>query len=499
MGRYEDLMSLSLRKGFLLPSAEIYGGLAGFYEYGHNGARLRRKWEDLWIRVFLRLGENYHLIDTSTVLPYEALKASGHVDLFNDILVYCTKCNKAHRADQLIEAATGTSGEGLGPEEVAAAIRENRITCQRCGGPLGEPTPFNIMFPLALGPKGEEQAFLRPETAQGAYLSFKREFELLRKQLPLGLAMVGTVFRNEISPRQGTYRMREFRQAELQIFFDPETFEESLALEDVRKESLRITWADRREEGVEDVPVRDLLADEALPPFYVYHLGQVQDFYLRELGIPQGAFRLYEVAEAERAHYNRLHFDVQVDMESLGGFREVGGVHYRTSYDLSRHEEHSKERLTVFFDGRRFLPHVLELSFGIDRNVWALLDRFYEEGEKAVLRLPPPLAPFACAVFPLVRKDGLPERAREVYAELRSRFDVLYDASGSIGRRYARQDEIGTPYCVTVDHETLEGEGVTLRDRDSTEQVRLPETDLAGTLRGLLEGGTSFGELRGRA
>lgn len=496
MGRYEDLMSLSLRKGFLLPSAEIYGGLAGFYDYGHHGARLLRRWEDLWIDVFLRLGEDYHLIDTSTVLPFEALKASGHVDLFNDILVYCTKCNEPHRADQLIEAATGTSGEGMGPEEVAAAIRDHKITCQRCGGPLGEPTPFNIMFPLALGPRGEDQAFLRPETAQGAYLNFKREFETLRRRLPLGLGMVGRVYRNEISPRQGPYRMREFRQAELQIFFDPETFEEVLDLEEVAHEALRITWADRREE-VAEAGVKELLDDEALPPFYVYHLAKVQAFYLQELGVPPAAFRLYEVAEAERAHYNQLHFDVQVDMESLGGFREVGGVHYRTTYDLARHEEHAKERMQVFFDERRFIPHVLELSFGIDRNVWALLDLFFEAGEKAVLRLPPRLAPFTCAVFPLVNKDGLPERAREVYTELRRHLDVLYDASGSIGRRYARQDEIGTPFCVTIDHDSLEAGDVTLRDRDSRDQVRVAAADLLSTIQGLRAGSLPFADLQG--
>ncbi len=213
--------------------------------------------------------------------------------------------------------------------------------------------------------------------------------------------------------------------------------------------------------------------------------------------MPVDAFRLYEVAEAERAHYNRLHFDVQVNMESLGGFREVGGVHYRTTYDLARHEEHSKDRLTVFFNERRFIPHVLELSFGIDRNVWALLDLFYEAGDKAVLRLPRRLAPFACAVFPLVNKDGLPERAREVFGMLRPHLDVLYDASGSIGRRYARQDEIGTPYCVTVDHDSLAARDVTLRDRDSKAQVRVPTADLRTTVGRLLEGALPFADLRG--
>lgn len=493
MGRYDDLMSLSLRKGFLLPSAEVYGGLAGFYDYGHNGARLKRKWEGLWLEFFLSLGENYHLIDTSTFLPFSALKASGHVDLFSDILVYCTRCREAHRADQLIEAATGTSGEGLDVEKVRQAIRENNIRCSRCGGPLGEPVPFNIMFPVAIGPRGEERAFLRPETAQGAYLTFRREFEILRKRLPLGLAMVGRVYRNEISPRQGTYRMREFNQAELQIFFDPESFEEDLPLEDVKDTTLRLVRCDDRDR-VSEVAVKDL--EEDLPSFYVYHLARVQEFYLEVLRLPLEAFRLYELSEDERAFYNRIHFDVQVRMESLGGFREVGGVHYRTDYDLSRHQEHSKERMEVFYGGRRFIPHVLELSFGIDRNVWALLDLGYEVGEKAVLHLVPRLAPFHCAVLPLVNKDGLPRMAREVYRNLRTRFDVLYDDSGSIGRRYARMDEIGTPYCITVDYDSLDGKDVTVRDRDTTQQVRVPVARLSSVLDDLIRSSLTFGDLQ---
>lgn len=487
-------MSLSLRKGFLLPSAELYGGLAGFYDYGHNGAPLRRKWEDVWIEYFLGLGENYHLIDTATILPFAPLKASGHVDQFNDILVSCTKCHTPHRADQLLEAATGTSGEGLTVEEVRKAIQDNQVVCQRCGGPLGEPLPFNIMFPVAIGPRGEERAFLRPETAQGAYLSFKREFELLRKRLPLGLAMVGKAYRNEISPRQGTYRMREFHQAELQIFFDPEDFEASLDIPSVKGETLRLVRVDAREE-IQETPLDALLKSGEIPPFYLFHMARVQAFYLDVLHFPREAFRLYEIAEDERAHYNAIQFDVQVDLPSLGGFREVAGVHYRTDYDLSRHAAKTKEKMEVFHDGRRVTPHVLELSFGIDRNLWALLDLNYVSGEKAVLRLPPRLAPFTCGVFPLVNKDGLPERAREVYQEIRTWTDVLYDQSGSIGRRYARMDEIGTPYCLTVDYDSLTQGDVTIRERDSGTQVRVPVAKLRGTLTDLLEGRRQFADL----
>ena len=494
MARYDELMSLSLRRGFLLPSAEIYGGLAGFYDYGPYGARLRRNWEDLWLASFLQLGDNYHLVDTPTIQPRVALEASGHVDLFADVLVPCTQCKETHKADELIQAATGTSGEGMDVEQVRQAIRGEGIACPNCGGRLGEPRAFHLMFPVAIGPKGEEQAFLRPETAQGAYLGFKRAFEILRKRLPLGLAIVGKAYRNEISPRQGAFRLREFHQAELQIFFDPERFDAQLNLEELENTPLRLMRATHREEVV--TPTLGALLEQGdLPPFYLYHMAKVQAFYLDTLQVPPEAFRFYEVSKEERAFYNRIHFDVQVALESWGGFQEVGGVHYRTDFDLSRHQDRSGVKMTVFHDGRRFLPHVLELSFGVDRNVWALLDLGYEMGKKTVLHLPPRLAPVTLGVFPLVKKDGLPDMAEGLYREARTWFEASYDASGSIGRRYARMDEIGTPYCVTVDYDSLEQDDVTLRDRDTTNQARVAVKNLRGTLQGLLEGTTDFDAL----
>ncbi|MFQ6013109.1 MAG: glycine--tRNA ligase [Thermoplasmata archaeon] len=494
MGRYDELMSLALRRGFLLPSAEIYGGLAGFYDYGPHGARLRRKWEDLWLTSFLRLGDNYHLIDTPTIQPYPALEASGHVELFADVLVPCTRCKETHKADELIHTATGTSGEGMDVDRVRETLREGKIVCPRCGGSLGDPTSFHLMFPVAIGPKGEERAFLRPETAQGAYLSFKRAFEILRKRLPLGLAIVGRAYRNEISPRQGAFRLREFHQAELQIFFDPEGFEATLDLGEVEGTALQLMRAADRTRVVTPT-VEELLGEGRLPPFYLYHLAKVQAFYVEDLQVPPTAFRFYELAEEERAFYNRIHFDVQLALDSWGGFQEVGGVHYRTDYDLRRHQERSGEKMTVFHDGRRFVPHVLELSFGVDRNVWAVLDLGYETGDRAVLHLPPRLAPVTCGVFPLLNRDGLPDMAEGVYRQVRTWFDATYDTSGSIGRRYARMDEIGTPYCLTVDYDSLEQEDVTLRDRDSTRQARVAVKDLRGTLQGLLEGTLDFDAL----
>jgi glycyl-tRNA synthetase len=492
MASYDDVMSLSVRRGFLWPAVDLYGGFAGFYDYGHNGALLRRRWEDLWSETFLGLSDNYYLIDTTTILPEQALKASGHVDHFTDVLVTCTRCGESYRGDHLLEAATDEEHEGLSPAEIDDRIRTLKIRCPNCKGELGPARAFNMMFPVGVGPLGEDRAYLRPETAQGVYLNFKREFEALRRKLPMGLAIIGRAYRNEISPRQGTYRMREFLQAELQIFFDPETFSNALRFEDVEATKVCVAWArEKNEPSAHDIPAGEL-KDRGLPAWYVWHLVQVQRFYLDHLLVPRERFRFAELDERERAFYNKIHFDVQVKQESLGGFKEVGGVHYRGDHDLKGHEAGSHAKQSVTVGTSKLVPHVLELSFGVDRNVWALLDLSFTKGERTILRLPPRLAPVPVAVFPLVNKDGLPERAESLHAALRRHLTTFYDDSGSIGRRYARMDEIGTPFSVTVDHDTLEGKGVTVRERDSQQQIRVKEADLLDKLVRLLAGEAKF-------
>ena len=485
MATYDDLMSLSVRRGFVWPAAELYGGFSGFYDYGHLGARLRRNWEDAWLRYFLGLHENYHLVDAAQILPEAALKASGHVDHFTDVLVPCTQCKEVHRGDHLLEAKLGMPHEGLTPADVDAKIAADGIACPDCGGALGPASAFNMMFPVQVGPQGKDRAYLRPETAQGVFLNFKREFEALRRRLPMGLAIVGPAFRNEISPRQGTYRMREFHQAELQIFFDPKTADTTF--EAAGPEALHVAWADAKGEGTfADVAPAELVS-RGIPRFYVNHLGLVQRFYLETLGLPPDRFRFSEMSEKERAFYNRVHFDIELNQDSLGGFREVGGVHYRGDHDLTGHERQSGQKLSVNLDGRRVVPHVLELSFGVDRNVWGLLDLGHSvRDEKTVLRLPYPLAPVSVGVLPLMKKDGLSELAREIYSELRGTFRCFYDERLSIGRRYARLDEIGTPVCVTVDHATKEDGTVTLRDRDTGTQTRVARAELASQLTRIL-------------
>ncbi len=489
--RYDEVMSLSLRKGFIWPSVDIYGGFAGFYDYGHLGAAMKRKWENLWLKYFLGLSRRYHLIDTTSILPFKSLKASGHVDHFTDILVSCSGCGTSHRGDHLVQDATGKSAESLSTDEIDIEIQNLGLKCPKCSGALQSSTEFNMMIPLSIGPTGADKAYLRPETAQGAFLNFKREFESLRRKIPFGLAIIGRAFRNEISPRQGTYRMREFIQAELQIFFNPNTFDDEVDFKSVEDEILRISFEDKKEdEPVEDIRAGDLI--DRLPKFYVYHMVKIQQFYLDLLNMPRERFRFAELGEKERAFYNKIHFDIEIELDSLNGWGEINGIHYRTDHDLSGHQAGSNEKMTVTVDGERVLPHVLELSFGVDRNIWAFLDVFYAKNKKSILKLPWNIAPVTIGVFPLVSKGGLPEMAIEIFESLDDDFECFYDEAGSIGKRYARMDEIGTPFCLTVDYDSLENKDVTIRERDSTQQKRVPISELSQTFKDLLKTGAGF-------
>lgn len=476
-----SLMDVALRRGFFYPSSEIYGGSAGFYDFGHLGVLLKRKVENAWRNYFLALDPNFVEIDATTIMPEAVFEASGHLKSFNDPLTECVECHVRHKADLLLEEK-GVEAEGLTADEMSKALRDNETRCPRCGGELSEVRWFNMMFELSLGAaEADEKAYLRPETAQGCYVSFKRMFEVLRNQIPMGLAILGRAYRNEISPRQGFYRLRELNQAELQIFFDPDNLDEHPCYEAVKDQMIRIYAVKDRENGeMREIPLKEI----EVPKFYGYHMAKVQDFYLKVLKVPREKFRFRELSEEERAFYNRIHWDMEIFTDVLGGFKEAGGIHYRGDHDLSGHEKGSKKKMEVNIQGKKFVPHVLELSFGIDRNLLMLLDLAYtEEEERIVLKFPSVVAPYTVAVFPLVSKDGLPELAYEIYLELRKGCDAFFDEKGSIGKRYRRQDEIGTPFCVTVDYDSLEDGTVTLRDRDTMDQVRVHRDNLVSAIR----------------
>ena len=490
----EELFALFKRRGVLWPSAEIYGGAQGLYDYGPPGLSLKRNVEEAWVAWFLGLSSHYYLIDPAELLPEAVVRASGHLENFADLEVVCEKCHTASRADALLEEHGVANAEGLRVEEVSALLAERSIPCPRCGErALSVPRPFNLMFSVDFGAVGRERAYLRPETAQGSYLSFARMWEVGRKQLPLGLAVVGKAFRNEIAPRQVLFRMRVFTQAELQIFFDPEDF--SLPLERLEDLSLPVLRAEARARGetqaVGAAP-SELLAS-GLPAFYVYHLAEEFRFFTRVLRYPASRLRFLEKNDQERAFYNRIHFDLEGDLPSLGGFRELGALHYRGDYDLGRHGQGSGTDLAITTaKGRRVLPHVLEITFGVDRNVWALGDLHLsregpgtpgEEGERTVWKLPSYLAPGPVAVLPLMRKEHGPTAEALARSFREAGIPAAVGLTASIGKRYAREDELGTPFCVTVDGTTLTDGTVTVRDRDTRRQERHPLQGLPERLR----------------
>jgi glycyl-tRNA synthetase len=492
----EDIIEVAKRRGFFWQNAQLHGSIAGFYDYAHLGLLLKRKWENAWRSFFLGLDDNYYEIQSNCILPEGVFKASGHLANFVDPVARCGKCGHSERADQLLEAELNENFEGRTADEMAAIIKEHKIRCPKCKGPLTEVGVLNMMFPITIGTgKDAKVGYLSPETAQGAYINFKLEFEALRRRLPLGLAIIGKAFRNEIAPRNTLIRMREFTQSELQIFFDADKITEHPNFDDVKSQKLRLFPVAARKSGkVDEVTCADAVSKLGLPKFYVYHMAKVQEFYLGVLKLPKGRFRFRQLSDEEKAFYNKYHWDIELDLESLGGFKEVAGLHYRTDHDLAGHQQVSGQDQSVNIDGKKFVPHVLEISMGVDRNVYALLELAYTEekvgsDERAVLKFPRLVSPFDAGIFPLNNKDRLPELCREVQASLKDAgFNTFYDATASIGRRYRRQDEAGTPAGITIDYDSLEKKDCTIRDRDSMKQVRVKIADLPTVLRKFLNG-----------
>jgi glycyl-tRNA synthetase len=342
------------------------------------------------------------------------------------------------------------------------------------------------MFQLKIGATGKLTGYLRPETAQGAYLNFLNQFRALREKIPMGLAIIGKAYRNEISPRQGFFRVREFTQAELQIFHDPMNFDELFDFESINDYRINLCLVQDRKKG--DFITRtckEIKNLTKLPDFYIYHMAKIQQFYLEVLEFSKDRIRFYEKSEEERAFYNQYHFDIEFKFQQFDGFEEIAGLHYRGDHDLLSHQKMSNKKLEVTTtDRRKIILNVLELSFGVDRNILAVLDGSFQiENGRNILKIPPILAPYHIGILPLQKKDGLPEKSIELKNRLSNIFRVFYDEGGSIGKRYARLDEIGVPFCLTVDYETLDKDSsnyntVTIRFRDTRKQIRIKIEDL---------------------
>jgi glycyl-tRNA synthetase len=493
----EIVTGLSKKRGFIWgPSPEIYGGSAGFYDLGPLGKLLKNRLEDRIRSSFVK--NNFWEVECPTVSPAIVWKASGHLDGFIDPVVQCTKCEQAYRADTLIEEqAPDADVKGQSPEELTKSIKELGIVCPSCKGTLGSVMQYNLMLKTRLGL--DQDAYLRPETATSTYLLFRRFLNFFRSKLPASVFQIGKVYRNEISPRQGMVRLREFTQVEGQIFLMEKDEFEWPPFKDISDEKLRLLPIDTQEKGSEKVsPVK--MAD-ALKKGYFQKPAYAWCVYLayrifREMGFAEESIRLRQHLATERAHYAADAWDVEISTRSFGWI-ECCGVHDRGNYDLTRHQEFSKEKLSVKVDKKPVVPEVLEIAFGVERPLFCIIDNSYMDDERTWLKFPPPIAPIQVSVFPLMGKPELLEPARRIYEEiLESGLVTYFDQSGSIGRRYRRQDEIGTPFCVTVDYDSLEDQTVTIRDRDSMSQVRVKTDEIVPLLRSLVQGETQFSSLK---
>lgn len=568
------ITELARRRGFYWQSYEIYGGASGFVTYGLLGAKLKQNIENRLRELFVnKLG--ILEIESPIITPDTVFKASGHIDHFKEPMIECQKCKKNFRADHLLRECTKMSeaeAEKLTLKELKEEMDKNDIRCPDCGGTFGEPKQFLTMFKTTIGPYSEAVGYGRPEAAQGIFVEFNRLYGMAREKLPFGVLQIGHAQRNEISPRQGLMRLREFTIADLEFFFDPEE-EDCDKLRDVENEKLRFLLAETRQKGSEELTeltVKEALNKGIIKKQWLAFFMALAKRLLTDLGVPAECQRFIEKLPWERAHYSQQTFDQEVILDRWG-WTEASGHAYRTDYDLKGHMNASGADMNVFKEyekpvekeqvvikpimaklgpifkgeagkiaemlakadpaevetsirnngcytlgkhkilaehvdiarqetverGRRFIPHVIEPSFGIDRLFYIALEYAYQTKEdRTLLSFPPAIVPLQLGVYPLMSKDGLPEKASELHKLLLDEgFVVEYDEAGSIGRRYARADEIGVPLGITVDYDTMKDNTVTIRDRDSWKQVRSKIEDLPELLRKYFQQKTSFESL----
>ena len=422
----EKLVSLCKRRGFVFQSSEIYGGFSAIYDYGPLGVELKNNISKLWWKEMTQVNQNIVGIDSGILMHPKIWEASGHVGAFNDPLVDCKQCNSRYRADEF--------------SQQFSAINWSETKCPNCGtiGSLTEPRQFNLMFKTNVGPIEDagSLAFLRPETAQGIYVNYKLVQGSMRLKIPFGIAQIGKAFRNEIIARNFIFRTREFEQMEMQYFVKPGTDDKELE-----------TWKDKRFK-----------------------------FYLDHLGINNKNLRFKQHGDGELAHYAKEAWDIEYNFPF--GWSEIEGIHNRTDYDLTRHEEFSGKNLSFVdqVNNDKYLPYIIETSAGLNRMLLAVLANAYwedKENDRIVMKINPKIAPIKAVICPLTKKDGLPEKAKEVMDALKRNFKVIFDQQGSIGKRYYRQDEAGTPFGITIDHRTLDDGTITLRHRDNQKQDRI--------------------------
>ncbi|MCE4607701.1 MAG: glycine--tRNA ligase [Caldisphaeraceae archaeon] len=570
---YDKIIELAKRRGFFWPSYEIYGGLSGFYDIGPFGLNLKRKIIEAWRQMFIKNHQGLVVeVETPLVGPSIVYEASGHVENFTDPIIRCKECGRIYRADHLVEEKLGINAEGLSILELESIIKSKGLRCPVCNGELEDVKSFNLLFKTQIGPYEGNDGFIRPELAQGIFVAFKRIFESLRGKLPLGIAQVGKVGRNEISPRQGMIRLRDFTIMEMEFFFDSEKCSCNFA-DKHYGEKINILPYELKSK---DMGFVTTTLGEAIKKGYIINKCMaywmfIGKLFLQGIGVPEDNMYFEEKGEKERAHYSKQTFDHMVKT-SRWGWVEVAGYSYRSDYDLSKHETYSRASLKVFepfekpqvvkkkrvivdkayigkvfrskakyilerienldveyviselknknallvdgmkipkeaikivekeekVSGRKFIPHVVEPSFGVDRLLYIALEYAYKEKNgRVVLSFPRAFSPLDAVVLPLIEDDEkLAEKAKHLYSYLISEgFDIMYDDTGSIGKRYARADEIGIPAAFTIDYQTLEDDTVTIRDRDTWEQVRVKMSDVPKILKKFIYNSTDIKQL----
>ncbi len=474
----EDIIK---RRAIFYRSFGIYAEVGGFYDYGPIGLKIKRNIETAWRRLFPE-GLGLLEVETSMVLPEVVLKASGHLATFTDPVGVCTSCHTPYRLDKLLEEYYESRGDSeslsgvkrLKLNDLAARIASAGIKCEKCGGTIGNPENFNLMFKTQIGQKGTDVAYLRPETAQGIFVDFKDIYRAYGLKLPCGISQVGKVFRNEISPRQQLVRVREFTQMETEIFIDKDAkFDGFGGVDFSEARNEKIPFIRRGEDSESELTINELLGDGAIPNEYFAILLYKEKELAELLGLEKGRYRFRQLEKEELPHYSMGNIDLEV--KTSYGYIEVAGNAHRSDYDLSSHAKLSGKDLSVLSNEKKVLPHVIEASIGIDRLLFSIIDGAVRDDGRGwkFLALKGSVAPYLYAVFPLQKDEALIKKAREIKAELETKHVAsLYAEAGSIGKRYARADEIGIPNAITVDFETLEDKMITIRDRDSSKQVR---------------------------
>ena len=466
----EELAVFCKAKGFVFPSSEIYGGLAGFWDFGPLGVELFNNVKKSWWDFFVNQQDNVVGMEASIISHPRTWKASGHLENFSDVSVVCVKCKKANKIDK---------------SEVG------KLKCDNCGGEYEVKGEFNLMFKTSIGALEPVNAYLRGETAQGMFLDFKTVQKTSRMQLPFGIAQIGKCFRNEIAPRDFLFRSREFHIGEFEFFINPDETKCNLLTKehlDLKMDFLDEETQKSGKEDLKEISVGDVLKQGRLGEWHAYWLAE-QIQWFNSLNLSE--IKIREHTKDELSHYSSATFDI--DYEYPFGSKEVAGNANRGQFDLKQHEKESKEKMKIFDESTKskVIPRVIEPTFGMERIFLAVLTKAYsydKERDNVILRLPAFLSPVKVAVFPIVKSEEYEEISGEIVKDLRKEFNVNYDRSGSIGRRYARNDEIGTPMCVTIDEVSLKDKSVTIRDRDSAKQVRVKISELRDVVRKVIQG-----------